>query len=235
MNSKWKSIGAVLATASSGVLGASLHVAPVSIQMAPGQSAATIDLSNEGDEVMHAQVRVFAWDQNGGKDNLTPTQTMVASPPMIDVAPKGKQTIRLVRMGGAPAAREESYRVLIDEIIDPAAEVVNGVNVQLRYSVPVFTSPAGMQPPRVTVTADVGDETLSLKAENSGGQHANVSAVTLENKGGESVPVEPGLVGYVLVGQSMEWNLRLPADAAAKGPFTTIRCRFNGEDSAIEL
>jgi len=132
-------------------------------------------------------------------------------------------------------AKEESYRVLIDEIIDPATATATGVNLQLRYSVPVFASPAGMRPPRTTVTANVSGQTVSLKVQNRGGQHANVSAVTLENTRGESVTVEPGLVGYALVGRTMQWKLQLPPDGAAKAPFVRLRCRFNGEDFSTKL
>jgi|SRR5882672_9518508 len=214
---------------------AALHVAPISIQMAPGQSAATLTLKNEGDKPMHAQVRVFDWSQAQGKDNLGDTQTLIASPPAIDVAPQGSQTIRLVRTAKSTVTREESYRVLIDEIIDPATAPLNGVNVQLRYSVPVFMSPDGMKPPRMTVTASIEGQTLTLKAQNNGGQHANVSAVTLENAGGESVTVDAGLLGYVLVGQIMEWKLKLPPEGTAKGQFVTLRCRFNGEEFTTKL
>jgi fimbrial chaperone protein len=180
-------------------------------------------------------VRVFGWSQEQNKDNLTPTQALSASPPMIEVAPQATQTIRLVRAAGPRSAREESFRVLIDEIVDRTEVSDNGVSVQLRYSVPVFMSTAGMKPPRMTVTPTLKNQTLTFKAQNGGGQHASVSAVTLENASGESVVIEPGLVGYVLVGQIMEWNLLVPATSTVKGPYVTLHCRFNGEAFSTKL
>jgi fimbrial chaperone protein len=192
-----------------------------------------LTLRNDGDKPLRAQVRVFSWAQ-AGQDKLEPTQAIVASPPMIEIAPNGTQTIRLVRGSKAAATHEESFRVLVDEIVDPAAAPENGVNVQLRYSVPVFVSPAGMRPPKMTVTASLDGQNFLLKARNEGGQHANISAVQLQTEGGDTVMLEPGLLGYVLVGKSMEWKLALPANAP-KGPFVSMRCRFNGEDFSTKL
>jgi fimbrial chaperone protein len=236
MSAKAKLAGFALAAAHLSVaFGASLHIAPVSIQMTPGQSAAVVTLRNDGDKPLHAQVRVFGWSQEQNQDHLTATQVLSASPPMIEVAPQASQTIRLVRAAGPRSPHEESFRVLIDEIVDRAAVSDTGVSVQLRYSVPVFLSNAGMKPPRMTVTPTLKNQTLTLRAQNGGGQHASVSAVTLENAAGQSVVVEPGLVGYVLVGQTMEWNMQVPAADSAKGPFVTLRCRFNGEAFSTKL
>ena len=165
------------------------------------------------------------------------TQALIASPPQIEVAPKSTQTVRLVRTAKSAVSREESYRLLIDEIVDTSAALpASGVNVQPpRYSVPVFVSPAAMKPPRLTVTANVEGAVLHLNAQNSGGEHANISAMTLQNAGGDTVAVEPGLVGYVLVGQARDWKLPLPPEAAAKGPFVLLRCRVNGEDFSSKL
>ena len=214
---------------------ASLHVAPVSVQMAPGQSAATMTLRNDGDKPMRAQVRVFAWSQANGEDVLGATPALIASPPMIDVAPQATQTIRFVRASKSPAVQEESFRVLIDEIVEPSTTPGAAVNVQLRYSVPVFVSAAGMKPPRLTLTANVVGQSLQMKVQNSGGHHAKLSGVTLLNAAGDAVTLEPGLLGYVLVGRHMEWKLALPPEDAAKGPFVTLHCRVNGEDFSIKL
>jgi fimbrial chaperone protein len=214
---------------------ASLHVAPVSVQFSPGQQAATVSLRNDGDQTLRAQVRVFAWSQAGNEDKLDASQALVASPPQVEIAPKATQTVRLVRGAKGTPAGEESFRLLIDEIVDQSTAPPTGVSVQLRYSVPVFIAPAGMKPPKMTVTTNVDGANLVVKAQNSGGQHANISAVMLQGATGDAVVLEPGLLGYVLVGKTMEWKLPIPQGDSAKGPFTTMRCRFNGEDFSSKL
>ncbi len=79
--------------------GANLQISPVSISFQPGQNAAGIQLQNNGDTPLYGQVRVYAWDQRDGVDALTPTTQLVASPPIIEIAGKSAQTIRLVRRG----------------------------------------------------------------------------------------------------------------------------------------
>src|SRR5262249_27380552 len=160
------------------------------------------------------------------KDTLTETRAVVASPPMIEVAAQGKQTIRLVRTVKSAVTREESYRILVDEIVDASAQTETGVNVKLRYSIPVFAAPANMKAPRMTVAASVDGPALLLKAQNSGGQHVNLSAVSLVTEAGQSVTLEAGLVGYVLSGQAMEWKLALPPLPPSGGRFVTLNCRF---------
>jgi len=223
-------LGGWIATSAS-----SLHVAPVSVQMAPGQSAATMTIRNDADKPMRAQVRVFAWSQAKGEDVLDATQALIASPPMIDVAPQATQTIRLVRAARTPAVQEETFRLLIDEIVEPSATPGASVSVQLRYSVPVFVSAAGMKPPRLTMTANLVGQNVQLKVQNNGGQHARLSGVTLLSAAGTAVTLEAGLLGYVQAGRLMEWKLALPPEDAAKGPFATLNYRVNGEDFSIKL
>src|SRR5688572_1278675 len=44
-----------------------IHVKPTTLVMPPGQSAAVLTVTNNGDTPINAQVRVFAWDQVQGK------------------------------------------------------------------------------------------------------------------------------------------------------------------------
>ena len=111
----------------------------------------------------------------GGKDDLQSTRKVVASPPMVTLAPKSSQSIRVVRVSKEPVAGEESYRLLVDEIIDPATAPKIGVAVQMRYSVPVFVESAEGKPASVAVTAEMAGNSLRIKAVNSGGMFAQAA------------------------------------------------------------
>ncbi len=77
-----------LLTACAGQAGASsLQVAPVRLNIPPQAAASKISLSNLGDEAIQAQVRVFRWVQADGVEKLVETKDVVASPPMIRMAP----------------------------------------------------------------------------------------------------------------------------------------------------
>ena len=76
---------------------ASLQISPVMINLRATQAATGISLQNDGDVAIYGQVRVFLWEQKGGDDVLTPTDELIASPPVMQIAPKSTLMIRLVR------------------------------------------------------------------------------------------------------------------------------------------
>jgi len=197
---------------------ANLQISPVMINFRADQNAAGINLQNLGDTPAYGQVRVYVWDQKGGDDNLTPTQEVVASPPIVQIGPKGSQTIRLVRTGDMASGAERTYRVLIDEIArddGPAA----GVDIRLRYSVPVFVAPAADRAPEnLAWTFFRKDGEWTLRVVNSGQRHAQIGAMSLTNQAGKDFVISKGLFGYVLAGSSREWRLPVAKDAELDGP-----------------
>lgn len=211
----WLTLAACLyASAASG---ANLQISPVLINFRAGQNAAGITLQNLGETPMTGQVRVFLWDQKDGEDVLTPTQEVLASPPLVEISPNGRQIIRLVRQSQAGAG-ERTYRVLIDELARDDGSGKSGVDIRLRYSVPVFVAGAG----------EPGQENLSwiffrkdgawmLRLQNSGNSHAQIGALSVANRAGKQYVISQGLFGYVLAGRSREWRLPVPKDADLSG------------------
>ena len=197
---------------------ANLQISPVTINMRAEQTSAGITLQNLGDTSLFGQVRVFLWDQANGEEALSPTQELVASPPIVEIAANGRQTIRLVRTQAASAQQERTYRVLIDEVgrdDDPAR---SGVDIRLRYSVPVFVLPTGAAGKEVLdwqVYRKDGE--WMLRVQNSGNFHAQIGSLTLTNQAGKSFVISNGLFGYVLAGRMRVWRLPVPKDAALEG------------------
>jgi len=217
-------------------LAGSIHVMPTTITLGPGKATAVMSITNEGDTPLKAQVRVFAWDQQGNEDRLTATQKVVVSPPVVSLAPKQTQSIRIVRVDKSAIAAEETYRVVVDEIPDAKMAANVGVQVQMRYSVPVFVLPKMTMPPgAVTLTAQISGNTLTLGAQNKSETHMQASEVTIEHAGGTTTPVVGGLLGYVLPGRTMQWKVPVPANAAAKGRPVRVTAMFNGQPIKVDL
>ncbi len=206
--------------------GASLQISPVLINLRPNQSAGSIVLQNLGERAIYGQVRVYAWEQRGGEDVLTPTDELVASPPIIEIAARTSQTIRLVRRGGASPGPERAYRLLIDEI-PRNDELGNGVAIRLQYSVPVFVAPLDeAAAPALDWTVLRRDGAWMLQLKNSGSLHAQVGAATLVDGAGKEVELGKGLLGYALAGRTRAWRLAL-APATALSGSVTIRADVN--------
>ena len=226
-------LGCMALAASGGAKAANLQISPVSIAFAPAQGAAGINLQNFGDTPLYGQVRVFTWEQKDGIDVLTPTADVVASPPIIEVAAKSVQTIRLVRRKPVEGALERSYRILIDEI--PRNEAGSGVAIRLQYSVPVFVAPAATgAAPELSFSLGHRDGALVLRARNGGAQHAQLGATRMRAKDGAEVELSKGLLGYALAGEAREWPL--PKDKAAQlAASASVTATVNGREQTFPV
>lgn len=219
---------------------ANLQISPVSIQFRPGQGAAGVNLQNYGDTPLYGQVRVYTWDQRDGQDVLVPATDVVASPPVMEIAARSSQVIRLVRRNAVSstvqAVTEQTYRILIDEIPrGDSASAATGVAIRLQYSVPVFAMPADDKAaPRLVWSVLRKDGGWVLRVRNEGNLHAQIGATTLTGPDGKDRELSKGLLGYALAGKSREW--RLPVDAAvelgAPGAAVAIHASVNAQPLA---
>ena len=221
---------ACLLAAASQASASGLQVAPTSLELGAAGPAQALWLTNTGDHALHAQVRAYKWSQASGKDDLEPTQALVASPPMLDVPPGGRQLVRVIRTGPAGSG-EQTFRLLVDELPIGGEAKETGVTYVLRYSVPVFIGASGA--PALQWSTKVDHEGLKLEVHNSGTAHAQVSYVSLTSAGAAPVELVPGLLGYVLPGSTMHWTVALPAGANTAN--ATLKALVNGQPTEQTL
>ena len=94
---------AVVACAASAPASAgSLQVEPVLVDITAPGAASTVTLRNEGTTPIDAQIRVFKWSIVNGKEQLNPTDDVVASPPSVTLTSKGQYVVRIVRTSKQP-------------------------------------------------------------------------------------------------------------------------------------
>lgn len=118
----------------------SLRVAPISLKLAAQEPAGVVRVWNDGSEPVQVQVRVFRWKVVNGKDVLEATKDVVASPPMTTLVPGAENLIRVVRVSKRPLAEKEGYRLLVDELPNPAKQRAGTVTVLVRHAIPVVFS-----------------------------------------------------------------------------------------------
>jgi fimbrial chaperone protein len=184
---------------------ASLQVAPVSIEVQAPSAAATFQLRNVGTSPLNAQIRVFRWVQTNGQEKLEPTSDVVVSPPITSLAPNTDYTVRLVRVSAQPVSNGESYRLLVDELPDPANQRNRAVNLVLRYSIPVFFYSRDTTDAQLVWSIEQRSGHVYVSAANNGDRHVRVSALKLQDVSGTTVPFSSGLTGYVLGHSIMRW------------------------------
>lgn len=226
-----------LALAGSGAWASGLQVAPVSLTLQPAQHADGLWLSNTGTDQIHAQVRVYRWTQADGADQLTPSQELVISPPMLGIKPGDRQLIRVIRIGAPPSgnnAVEAAYRLAIDEL-PVQTPGKRGLQFVLHYSVPVFVEPQGKAEVTVNLHWQLlrDGEHMVLVVSNTGTGHAQLAELTYVNGKGKRTTIAGGLLGYVLPGATMRWPLKQPAsDFAESG---TLEATINGAQATQTL
>lgn len=101
-----------------------LQIAPVTLTLQATQNADGIWLSNAGENVLNAQVRVFHWRQEQTAIRC-PLSGLVISPPMLALAPGERQLIRVIRTAPPSASVEEAYRLAIDELPPAKLQKIN--------------------------------------------------------------------------------------------------------------
>jgi len=206
-----------------------LQVSPLSVTLKPGHSADGIWLSNVGANPVRAQIRVYHWTQGNGEEQLTPSQGLVISPPMLSLDPGSKQLIRVIRAGPPPvgaAAVEDAYRISIDELpVAPTGD--RTVQFVLRQVLPVFVEPVGTANPVPQLHWSVYSEGghTSLEVTNSGNAHAQLADISFLTSSNHRIEVAGGLAGYVLPGNTKRWETSQPLDLASGG---TFEARING-------
>lgn len=228
---------AALALMNSSVHASGLQVSPVSLTLKANRNADGLWLSNTGDGVVHAQVRVYHWTQQGGEEKLTASQALVISPPMLEIGNGDKQLIRVIRVGAPPngtGAVEDAYRIAVDELPIETKDR-KGLQFVLHYSVPVFLEPAGLTTVapqlRWTIQHDGGQPVLQVT--NTGNGHAQLAQVAYVDSAGHRTEISDGLLGYVLPGATMHWTLKQSANVFTSGG--NFEAQINGAKTAQKL
>lgn len=230
----------------------SLMIWPLDPVIEADQRAAALWLENRSQQALTLQVRVLAWTQRDGRDAYAPQDQVVASPPMAVVPPGQRQLVRLMNTGSAPPGSEQAFRVLVDELprldLDgqgaQRSEPAMGIQLQIRYSLPLFVSGLGHwvkpRPDRHRDPASAARPVLHWHTEreagahflivrNSGDAHARLTAAQWLD-GDQAVDFSPGLLGYVLPGAQMRWPLQSAPSAGS-----ALQARVNASATPLIL
>jgi fimbrial chaperone protein len=209
----------------------SFSVSPVRIFMAPRERATAITITNEGDEALVMQADLYSWMQKAnGEDDLVLTEDMILSPPIIKIAPKSRQVVRLAMLRPRPPGEQLTYRMIVREI--PEAKPANA-NVQLQialaFSMPVFITPNGVKR-NVVCTAERAADGLKASCENTGNAYAAPRSFVLTNAAGDKLASsEKG--GYILPNIKRSFDLK---STAGKIPVGKAKLLMTHDDSTIQ-
>jgi fimbrial chaperone protein len=225
-------IGAATAAASlllgaQAIAAGAVGISPTTVQMIGPERTATITVKNIGDAETSIQVRTVDWSQPQGQDVYAPSATLLASPPLVKLAPGASQVVRLVVEQTPPSAEEKPYRLILDEIPSSPATQGASVTATIRALVPVFITASTRSRPSLRWSAARADSGIVLTANNDGPMRERLVDLTVSADGVPLGATPPE--GYVLSHASRTWTVTgAPATAkslkiSGEGGFGTVK------------
>jgi fimbrial chaperone protein len=196
-------------TSASPALAGNFTVTPVRIYMTPKDRATAITVTNDGDTELVMQADLFQWKQSpDGNDELTVTEEMFLSPPIIKVAANSRQVVRLVRIAAARPSEQLTYRMIVREI--PEARKPTGdneVQLALAFNMPVFITPPEAKPKLDCTVTRMAADTVKATCENSGNAHTHPVTLLLKTANGDTLAKDE-VGGYILASIRRNFELK---------------------------
>lgn len=206
---------AILSTVLSSPVSAGVFsVTPVRIYMLPRDRAVAVTITNDGDSPVVLQADIFVWSQKpDGTEELTLTDDLILAPPIIKLAPKARQVVRLALLKPADASRQLTYRMIMREVPEAAAPKNNiQLPIALALSMPVFiTPPPAVRSISCTPTRD--GASVIVNCSNTGSAYAQVRELQLKRGDNLEARFEGGV--YVLPGAQKSMALKSDKPVAA--------------------
>ena len=194
------SIGLLVTTLSGQVQAGQFSVTPVRMYMEPKDRALAVTVTNQDDAQLVMQADLYEWKQKpGGEDVLTATEEIFLSPPILKMAPKSRQVVRLARVTRPQQAdREITYRMIVREIPEARPPSANSeVQIALAFSLPIFITPKNAKPILDCQAARLAANTVQINCTNSGNAHTHPVSFLLSTMAGSKL-AEQGTGGYIL-------------------------------------
>ena len=181
------------------------------MELSSARTAGVIKIVNNDTHDVSLQIRAYDWVQKDSQDVLTPTQTLIISPPVFTVAPGASQTIRIVSRRPAETT-EVAYRLLVDEI--PTAAASPAINFKFRISMPIFIAPNAAANLKMGWSISAG-KSPKLIVANLGNRRGRMLNLVLTLPNGKKITPPAGANPYTLAGMTREYVVDTESPLAA--------------------
>lgn len=181
---------------------------PVRLTVDASHNVVTLSVSNPTDQDITLQPRVFKWTQESiahgvPVENLTDSTAFTIFPPLVNLKPQSKQTIRIRYNGSISGTKEEAFRVVTENLlVKPTPGIVNFTNA---ISIPLFVRAKVDRNPEMAWSVKRSDkDTLQLDFNNSAGnRHIQITGFSATKTGtgadgASHLPITHSFMQYLL-------------------------------------
>jgi fimbrial chaperone protein len=218
LRAHFKGSDTLLATGVLGILGVcfgapasagNFSVTPVRIYMAPRERAAAITVTNDGFEELVMQADIYEWKQTPeGEDLLTLSEDMIMSPPILKMAPRSRQVVRLISLLGPARDQQHTYRMIVREIPEAKSDKADlALQIAYAFSIPIFITPPGALARLDCLLARVAPDAAKAVCQNTGTAAAHPTAFQISNSALENVASQDS-GAYILPGAQRSFDLK---------------------------
>lgn len=216
--------------------GGVFSVNPVRIYMVPKDRAVAVTIINEGDEELVMQADVYVWKQKpGGEDDLTLSEDLFLSPPIIKLAAKSRQVVRLAMVSPPKTADQLTYRLIVREIPEakPAKKDIQ-VQFAMAFSMPIFITPPGAKGSLNCAVEREAVDMVRAVCENSGNAYAQPRAFMLATPAGGKI-VDREIAGYILPGIKRSFDIKRAEGKIPAGRAKLVVTLDDGSTQSYEV
>ena len=203
---------------------AQVAISPVRIDLSDTRTKDVIRIKSQTETLRSYEVEVVSWSQSETEREIySPTEDVIAVPPLFTLGPGEEQVLRLGMMTEADAEKEQAYRVFITELTPPndGERQTSGVNMRLRIGVPVFVAAKSAANPKLEhVGSEEIDGHFYIQVRNPGNMHVRVSEIRYLSSGQDEPQVEATSI-YILAGMSGRIPVPVP-DSGHGGRVTLV-------------
>lgn len=187
------------------------------------QKGSILWLENRGDASVQLQLRAYRWQQHNNQNLYSDQKDIIISPPFIRIEQGQRQIIRILKQVDLPKDQQFAYRIVIDEIPQERNKIQTGINLQMRYVLPLFVNGSDILsnkkapdlklsvPPDITWRVEKESQKNLLTIYNNGKTHVRISNIfwgddnKIENA---TLVFQKGLMGYVLSKSYQSWSFK---------------------------
>jgi fimbrial chaperone protein len=211
-------------------------VTPVRIFMVPKDRAIAVTITNEGDEELVMQADIYTWKQKAnGEDDLVLTEDLILAPPIIKLAPRTRQVVRLAKLKPDASPNQQTYRLIVREVPEakPAEKAVQ-LQIALAFSMPVFITPPGAKAQLGCTAERAAPDAVRAICENTGNAYAQPREFILSNSAGEKLAARDS-GGYLLPAVKRSFDIKRAEGRIPAGKATLAVTLDNGTTQSFDV